>query len=192
MKFSKIEKEHLLKAWFGISLAFALLYSDPLSDGFMIIFTISLLTAGIGFLLHEIAHKFVAQKYRYIAEFRSDEKMLLFAVAAAYFFGFLFAAPGAVLIHGRSITKDKNGKISAAGPATNIILAALFFGLSFFFGNNLIAIAFKYGFRINAFLALFNMLPFMNFDGVKILDWNKTIYGIMIAISGLMTVLSYS
>jgi len=38
---------------------------------FIIALFISLFTLGIGFLLHELAHKFVAQRYGCFAEFRS-------------------------------------------------------------------------------------------------------------------------
>jgi len=40
-------------------------------------------------------------------------------------FGFIIAAPGAVFIRGM-ITRERNGKISLAGPMTNIVLAILF------------------------------------------------------------------
>jgi Zn-dependent protease len=45
----------------------------------------------------------------------------------------------------------------------------------------------KYGFIINAWLGLFNMIPFAIFDGKKIWDWSKAVYIIM-AIVGLALV----
>jgi len=36
------------------------------------------------------------------------------------------------------------------------------------------------GYFVNSLIALFNMLPFGNFDGRKILVWNKAVYGVMI------------
>ena len=92
MKFSEIEKQHLLKSWVAISFAFSVLYRSIFSPDFIIFFVISLLTVGLGFLLHEIGHKLVAQKYGCWAEFRADDRMLMFAVIAAFFFGFVFAA----------------------------------------------------------------------------------------------------
>ncbi len=178
MKFSEIEKQHLLKAWVAISLAFAILLGNILSLDFIIYFFISLFTVGIGFLLHEISHKLVAQKYGCWAEFRADDKMLIFAILSA-FLGFIFAAPGAVFISGH-VTKAKNGKISLAGPATNIILAVIFLCLTFLPVEGLIAVTLNYGFQINSFIALFNMIPFLNFDGEKILRWNKIIYFITV------------
>jgi Zn-dependent protease len=173
MKFSQIEKEHLLKAWVAISFAFAVLNSSLFSSNFTVYFLISLLTVGIGFLLHELAHKYVAQKYGCWAEFRADDRMLIFAIVTA-FLGFLFVAPGAVFIKGH-VTIEKNGKISLAGPLTNIILALIFLGLFTVMPQSLSIVAY-FGFKINAFIALFNMIPFLNIDGQKILNWNKTIY----------------
>lgn len=81
----------------------------------------------------------------------------------------------------------RNGKISAAGPSVNLILALVFLWfLSINSGGILTMIAF-YGFFINTWLALFNLIPIGNLDGAKVLRWNKTVYGIMVAIAfGLM------
>ena len=46
-------------------------------------------------------------------------------------------------------------------------------------GENIVLL---YGFKINVWLALFNMIPVWNFDGSKILKWNKYVYGIFIII----------
>ena len=181
MQFSDIEKQHLLKAWIAVSLAFAILMSDIFSLNFIIYFVISLVTVGTGFLFHELAHKLVAQKYGCWAEFRADDKMLIMAILSA-FVGFVFAAPGAVFIHG-NVTIERNGKISYAGPATNVLLALLFFCLTLLIPMGLINSTFNYGFQINSFIALFNMIPFLNFDGEKILKWNKPIYFITLSIA---------
>ncbi|MBT3406386.1 hypothetical protein HN419_04410 [Candidatus Woesearchaeota archaeon] len=111
---SNIELIALLKSWAAISLAFSIALAGlKFSLGFIIIFLMAAITVGLGFLLHELAHKVVAQKYKCAAEFRSDDKMLILAIVLA-FTGFIFAAPGAVLIHGH-INKKQNGIISAAG-----------------------------------------------------------------------------
>ena len=89
---------------------------DPLVA--LIYFGISLLTVGIGFILHEMAHKFTAIRYGYWAEFRKDNSMLLVAVALASLVGFVFAAQGATVIYsnsadGRGLSREQNGMISA-------------------------------------------------------------------------------
>ena len=98
------------------------------------------------------------------------------------FFGFVFAAPGAVMIAGR-VDIRKNGIISAAGPVVNLVLALFFLSLLFMFPDGLLKILAFYGFFINSWLALFNMIPVWNFDGAKVLKWDKKIYGIIVAIS---------
>ena len=101
---SDVELHELLKAWFFVSLAFTILLNGFSFDvGTGLIFIIAATTVGTGFLLHELMHKLVAQHYHCWAEFRADNMMLLFAVFSS-FMGFLFAAPGAVMIYGPHIT----------------------------------------------------------------------------------------
>ncbi len=178
MKYSQTEIQHLIISWLAISLAFAIAQTR-VSDFslFIIAIIFSAITVGIGFIAHELAHKYFAQKYGAFAEFRADFQMLLFAVLIS-FTGFIFAAPGAVIIAGH-VSKNNYGKISAAGPTTNFIVALLFGILVFTSGGILKNIA-AYGFTINSWLGLFNLIPFGNFDGIKIMHWNKIVYGILV------------
>ena len=171
---SETEIRDLLKAWIVISIAFAIVLRYSFSYSFYSVFVISSLTVGTGFLLHELGHKIVAQRYGCFAEFRSFDNMLIMALVMS-FFGFVFAAPGAVMISGR-IDGRKNGIISAAGPLVNIGLALVFLALALSQPTNLFKAIVYYGFIINSWLALFNMIPFWLFDGYKIWKWNKTAY----------------
>ncbi len=180
---SEAELRDILKAWVAVSIAFGIILSTSILD-FYSKFVIASLTVGIGFLFHELGHKIVAQRYGCFAEFRSFDKMLLLAIGMS-FFGFVFAAPGAVMISGR-VSNSRNGKISAAGPLVNIILALIFLGLSFLVLPKLFKEVSFYGFVINSWLALFNMIPFGMFDGSKILRWNKFVYGLIVGASVLL------
>lgn len=184
--FSQFERIDLLKAWAAISLAFAILYGRGTTPGFewIILLFISAITVGIAFIFHELAHKFAALHYGANAYFKSDDKMLLLAIVMS-FFGFIFAAPGAVRITGH-IGKNQFGKVAAAGPLANIVLALLLLPLSLF-GFTIAT----YGVWINAYLALFNMIPFFGFDGKKIFEWNKLVYVAMIIVSGALVALMY-
>jgi len=53
----------------------------------------------------------------------------------------------------------------------NFLLAFAFFGL-IFLAPGLATLGF-WGFNINMFLGLFNMLPFPPLDGYKVLSWSK-------------------
>src|SRR3989344_2021750 len=116
MKFSHIEKRDLFFAGVIISLAFAILFAGGYNAflrpkvELVYLFIIAFLTAGIGFLLHELMHKYVAQSYGFQAEFRAFYPMLWLALLFSLF-GFILAAPGAVFIRG-VINKKKNGVIS--------------------------------------------------------------------------------
>jgi len=181
---SEREIRDLIKAWIAISIAFALVLRHRIPLSFYEVFIISAITVGTGFLLHELGHKLVAQRYGCFAEFRSFDQMLFLAVLMAYFAGIVFAAPGAVMISG-PVGVRRNGKISAAGPIVNIALALMF--LLFIQSGGILGVIAFYGFFINTLLALFNMIPLWNFDGAKILRWDKKIYGGIVAIAlGLM------
>ncbi len=196
MKFSKTELQHLFRAWLIVSLAFAFVISGTyLMNGnflqslasvqFLQAAIISFVTVGTGFLLHELAHKFLAQRYGCIAEFRAFDSMLRFALLISATVGFIFAAPGAVFIHG-NVNNARNGRISAAGPLVNIALAFLFFIFLVFFAvssveHPLLTAVARYGLMINGWLALFNLLPFWQMDGMKVLRWNRKIYALMVA-----------
>lgn len=174
---SKKELTDITKAWVAISIAFGIVLSKGnLVEGtFFKTFILSALTVGIGFLFHELSHKVLAQRYGCRAEFRSFDNMLVLAIAMS-FFGFVFAAPGAVMIQSYRINKSRNGRISVAGPATNLVLAAIFFILLQLNVTGFLATISKFGFLINTWLALFNMIPVWNFDGKKVFKWNKKVY----------------
>lgn len=163
--FSRVEIIDLLKAWIVISIAFAIARGFSLGNLLM-----SASIVGSGFLVHELSHKFFAQQYGCWSEFRSDDRMLLIALMFS-FLGFVFAAPGAVLISGR-LSKRQNGIVSLAGPLSNLVMALLF--LPFF----------EFGFMINSYLAIFNMLPFYPFDGSKVFAWNKAVFAVTFVIAG--------
>jgi Zn-dependent protease len=197
-RISRREEFDLFIAWMAISLSFAIIKIAP--NGVLgpiksldpvvalIYFGISLLTVGIGFILHEMAHKFTAIRYGYWAEFRKDNSMLLIAVALASLVGFVFAAPGATVIYsndGRGLSREQNGKISAAGPIINLLLGIPFAGLVLI-GNssgNLLSQIGVFGIQINAMIASFNMLPISILDGRKVMSWNLPVFALLIIAS---------
>jgi Zn-dependent protease len=192
-RISTRERKDLGIAWLALALAFTL----ALVGGFSatgvhlgtaaLLFLLSLITVGVGFVLHELAHKFTAMRYGYWAEFQKDNQMLLVAVAIAALVGVVFAAPGATMIYGPTLSKKENGVISVAGPVTNLLLAIPFGllvigGMIFDLGWFVILVG-AVGVKINAMLAAFNMLPIGPLDGKKVLAWNPIIFIVVIAVS---------
>lgn len=197
IKFSEEELTDLMYAWLAVSFAFAVVLSGGLARGligwniiFLQNFVVAAIAVGTGFLLHELAHKFVAQRYGCWAEFRKWNFGLILAVGMS-FLGFVFAAPGAVMISGL-ISQEQNGRISAAGAVTNLVLAILFFGAGILLAllgiglSPFIAKIISYGFFVNAWLALFNMLPIPPLDGSKVMAWSMPAWVAIIATAGFM------
>ena len=90
MDFSLNELKELGRAWLLVSIAFAIVFVGfSLDARFFLAILMAGFTAGIGFLLHEMAHKFVAQKFGCKAVFQAFDKMLWIGVLMS-FFGFIF------------------------------------------------------------------------------------------------------
>ncbi len=187
------ERRDLIIAWLAISIAFTLIYvrGGVTPTGFLLLFGMSLVTVGVAFVLHELAHKFVAMHYGYWAEFRKDNQMLLVAVVLAALVGVVFAAPGATYVYGNA-TRQENGWISAAGPITNLLLCVPFLGLFFLGADGILGMVAVLGLRINAMIAVFNMLPVSVLDGRKVLAWNPVAFGVIIAAAAGMLIWSLS
>lgn len=190
ISFSKKEIRDLVKAWAIVSLAFAIIYSPDLtSERFLFVLLASALTAGLGFALHEMAHKFVAIRFGCSASFRANMFWLWIGLAMAFFLKAIFLAPGAVIVHGVQ-SKKENGIISAAGPATNIILAITFIIPNFLFSGTWTLIL-TMGALINSWLAVFNLLPILPLDGAKVWRWDKKIYIAMMTLAIGLLVLQF-
>ncbi len=181
---SNTELAHILISWLAISYAFAILLlwfklgrrppTEDLLNGIANPLVISLFTVGVSFVVHEMSHKIVAQRYGSWAEFRMSPFMLVLMLYLVYEFGFLFAAPGAVMIYGGNVGRRENGRISLAGPLSNLLLGLAFFPL--LSETGILYEIGRYGVIINITLALFNMIPFSVFDGRKVWAWNKPAY----------------
>ena len=204
LRFSPEEYKHIAMAVGALIAAFTISFLSPFGGGAPTITvriisqvllgaTVAVLT---GFLLHELMHKAVAQRYGAWAEFRSSRTGLLFALVTAVI-GIVFAAPGAVYIAG-PLSRGQNGRVSLAGPLTNFVVALSFTGalfalvprmtgdLLYFVGG----ILFFSGY-INAFLGVFNMLPIPPLDGSKVLAWNVAIWAIAIVGMGALLALYF-
>jgi Zn-dependent protease len=168
---------------FGIALSGGISAFSDLQS-LVIASLMSIVAVSLGFILHEMGHRLLARRFGCFAEYTMWPKGLIIALAFSLF-GFVFAAPGAVMIRpgtdplGREIalTKQNIGLIAIAGPVTNIGLAVLFFILNLAYPNLL----FSLGAQINTWLGIFNLIPFGPLDGAKILGWNKVVWFVTLA-----------
>lgn len=144
----------------------------------------ALLASCTAFVCHELAHRYFAIRAGMQARFvlwKQGLYLTVFMIMLAIFTPFpAIAAPGFVLIQG-FVDRETNGKISAAGPSVNVIFGSLFLLLSFPFSNSVVADIFLLVAALNGILALFNLLPFGNLDGRKIMDWNGAIWLLLVA-----------
>ena len=173
-----------------LALAFGLAFSGGFralsNPGLLISMSLlALIGVSAGFVLHELGHRFVARRFGCFAEYKMWTTGLVVAIMCS-FFGFVFAAPGAVMIHpgadlgGRpALTRQRLGIISIAGPAMNICLAMIFILLNGLYPS----LVFSLGARINTWLALFNLIPFGPLDGAKIISWDKKVWLVALIIA---------
>ena len=205
-----------LGAAFGIAIAGGLIaildgadFSTPVLQSLVVVF--------FAFVFHEMAHRILARRYGFGAVYKMWLPGLIMSLIAALV-GFIVAAPGGVYLDAKHKPADyarSVGLISLVGPAVNMTLSVVFLGLSLIFRNYLnqaltgnalypdvlpppyfIWGVLAAGVRINAWLALFNLIPFGIFDGFKIYAWNKKIwiasFGLALALYILVTVVQGS
>jgi Zn-dependent protease len=151
--------------------------------GFAVILTAS-------FLTHEIAHKVIAQKKGLWAEFRLTlwgAALTLISVISPLF---KLISPGAVMISGPA-RGDEIVKISLAGPTVNITFATVFLGASFAFVQGPVQGLLLLAAFLNAFIALFNLIPMGILDGYKIFSWDKKLWATAFLPSLVLTIATY-
>ena len=222
--FSDTEKEHLRLAMGAFTLALGFMAVGGLSSlssmgvsSWLLMLLLSMpvmfIAIGPAFLFHEIGHKLVAKKHGCWAEFRADPKGLQFGILLSLFLGFLFMAPGAVMVAGL-VTRRQNGHIAVAGPLTNfalfligIPLWGILLGLTGAFQSATVSSLFEPTYLVNGslvwqamlidagvfwlsanlILGLFNMLPFGPLDGLKVKDWNEQVFfGVLLVFAALV------
>jgi Zn-dependent protease len=202
--------------WLGIAFGIAIAGGiNAFKDAVGLCTTIleSLVVVFFAFVFHELAHRIAARRYGFKAVYHVWIPGLILAMGAALF-GFLFAAPGGVHIQIGANTAEnraKLGKSALAGPIVNMVLAVVFavFTLTFAYfvdsyltstGKSLSQLASwvnpvfgicVIGVEINAWLAFFNLIPWGNFDGNKVFQWNKKVWIIIFLGSIALYVLTY-
>ena len=190
--FSKTEIRDLAISLAAFSLGLSFMFHGGVLGGMLgfgsslivsvpLMFMLGLVSFGPAFIIHELAHKFVARHYGCWAEFRADPSGLKTGVGIAFFIGFLFMAPGAVMVAG-NVNRRQNGMISLAGPASNLILWLIGLPAFILIQSGVFANIVLYWMIANSILGAFNMLPFGPLDGKKIKNWSEPVFWSFIVI----------
>lgn len=172
--FDRDELLHIFVSMVVVAIAFSVRYLFQSKLDFLLMFPVLLAGVGSGFVLHELAHKFVAMRYGAFARYRMWESGLLLALLMAVVSrgAFVFAAPGAVYIYSPYITRKQDGLISIAGPLTNLVVGLLFVLFAAVSPIPYLTLMAASAASINFFLGFFNMLPVPPLDGSKVFAWN--------------------
>lgn len=158
--------------------------------GDLLSFVFALFTVGLGFIGHELAHKFVAMKFGYYASYQIWPMGLILALVFSIVAGVIFAALGAVQIFGRGLNRTEQGIISISGPTFNVVLAVVFLALSVPLGG-VYENALIWGATLNSLIALFNCIPFSILDGRKIFYWDKGMWVLIVVVSAATLAISW-
>jgi Zn-dependent protease len=196
--FSPKELKHLMVAGLlvmSIGLS-SILYSSFLSSEQWIvglsIFGVFGVVLAASFFAHEIAHKVTAQKRGLWAEFRLTMWGAILTLISVISPLFKIISPGAVVVSG-SATTEEMGKISLAGPSTNIVLSVVLLGAAPATASSSaeLYMVFLFAAFLNGFMAVFNLIPFGILDGFKIFNWNKKVWSLAFAASLALTIVAY-
>lgn len=132
------------------------------------------------YMIHEMAHKFTAQHYGMWSEFRMTTQGYYLSVIAILFSIPIFGT--GVVYTGGAKNMEESGKVNLAGPFSNFIVAAILAIIAIYIPIMGVSVPFQaifvlqYGIIINAWIGLFNMIPFQPFDGGTIREWNMRIW----------------
>jgi Zn-dependent protease len=143
----------------------------------------------VSFLIHEMAHKIIAQRGGLWAEFRLTKWGALLTLISI-FTPFRAIAPGAMMISGPARLHEV-GKISIAGPVTNITLSLVFLGAANLPVSLSYYVLFLWIAYFNAFLAAFNLIPFGILDGFTIFNWNKKVWAPAFVVAAALAIYTY-
>ncbi|NHI92490.1 MAG: hypothetical protein EAX96_08295 [Candidatus Lokiarchaeota archaeon] len=157
--------------------------------------------ATLGFLGHELAHKFASIKLGHWSEFRFLPFFLTLTIisfilsivgffAPQYAIPFKFMLPGAVMVPPRAgESKHLMGKIAIAGPVFNCVVSSILLPIIIILPpalplNNFsfLVVGLTTGALMNIMLGLFNCIPIAILDGKKIWKWGKGYWFLIVSL----------
>jgi Zn-dependent protease len=178
--FSKAERKHILVATgLIVAVGLSMIFFEappriPITPVYLLIGIVGFVLAFLG---HEMAHKLFAQRNGLWAEFRTNVYGLILTALSILPIPIKFLAPGQVNIVGES-SRELQGAIGLIGPGFNIVFGMISIFVGILFGHSDIGYAFYFIGAFNGYMALFNLIPFMGFDGLKAFEWDRTRWAI--------------
>ncbi len=151
-------------SWLIVTIVFSFRY---ILVGNLYMIFINSIAVLLGFVIHELAHRWTARRYGCIAFYRAWYPGLLIAllIAIATMGNFVFIAPGAVMIFSPWLSPSLEALIALSGPYANIAIAIISMILVVITNR----IEMQIITNINIWLAFFNLLPIPPLDGYKAL-----------------------
>lgn len=190
------ELAQLIIATLVTTLIFAYDWQDPAAVVGAL--PISFLAVTTAYLFHELAHRFAAKKLNCAAAYKLWMPGVIFGLLMM-FVGIKIILVGAVVVStykfGRWGMKARHpdmkeiGLIATVGPLTNLVLASIFNAFS---GSTLFGTTLEYLASINAWFALFNLVPIKPLDGGQIFYWNQVVWLFLLILFLLIITPSYT
>ena len=197
VEYTRNEIRDLIISFIVLSICFTISTVKMNCYGAISILPIVTVGVGIGFMLRELAQKFVAIKYGYNAEFKMWPLGLLITFISSLL-GFVLAFVGSIKIDEDDVPDEIKGRTAVAGPMANMALALLFIVIATLIYPlkihssvfNLIFLINTVGFSVNSFLAAFNLLPLWTLDGLNVFKWDVKIWIVTFVLACIMLVLA--
>lgn len=197
VEYTRNEIRDLIISFIVLSICFTISTVKMNFYGAISILPIVTVGVGIGFILRELAQKFVAIKYGYNAEFKMWPLGLLITFISSLL-GFVLAFVGSIKIDEGDVPDEIKGRTAVAGPMANMALALLFIVIAILIYPlkihssvfNLIFLINTVGFSVNSFLAAFNLLPLWTLDGLNVFKWDVKIWIVTFVLACIMLVLA--
>ena len=152
-------------AWAALTVAFTILIAGLNPAHWRWALPVSAVLVAVSFIGHEMAHRFVAIAEGGSARFVAWPLGLAIALVTSLA-GFLFAAPGYTYVTRLTLLSV------AGGPITNLALALIADVAASATGSWVLQAAA----RLNAWLALFNLIPLGGLDGAKLLRMDRRVW----------------
>ena len=173
-----------------------------ISSGFIWIIVPMIIIFLVSFMIHELSHKFLAQRYGMWSEFRMTTAGYYLSAVAILMSVPIFGT-GIMYASGAKSVED-DAKVNTAGPLSNLIFGSIIgliaLILPLLFGGPipysqttlwLIMFILQNGVILNGMLGIFNMLPFQPFDGGTVFAWNRRVWIILVAALAMILIYGY-